>query len=236
MDEARHVVPASEIQADEILAQIEQKLFHLIRQRVRFDQRHRPDRARLPAFSLDNRVEERFPPERLFRRLGLWNVDAQRMPQPVVVQPKRQEGDVEQRCAGQRSVGKDARLAQVQAAHAIPNDRLARHDADGAAAFRVVVGQLSVKRGDQVVVPGHEVVPAIEHRVFEIEHHAGRPGVEHLDDELGVVGRPRHLVALIGAPRRQLDTPIGGRRFRRGQVGRKVAGVRARERRRPRGG
>ena len=106
-----------------------------------------------------------------------------------------------------------AGLRKMQTANAVPHDRRARLDADRARRAWIVVRQLAVERGDDVVVAEHEVIPRVGHRVFEIEHHAGRAGVEHLDDELGVVGGSGHLIALICAPRRQLDAPVGRRGF-----------------------
>ena len=56
------------------------------------------------------------------------------------------------------------------------------------------------------------VLPLVDHRVFEVEHDAGRAGVEHLHDQLGIVRRTGHLVALILAPLRQLDPPVAPHR------------------------
>ncbi len=60
--------------------------------------------------------------------------------------------------------------------------------------------------------------PGIGHGIFEIEHDARRAGIEHFHDELGVVGRTRHLIALVGAPIGECDSPGGISGIGRGQI------------------
>ena len=150
------------------------------------------------------------------------------MLQPVEVEPVHEQGQIEQRSRG-HFARIDTGLRDVQAADPRPDHGLRRFDADRCATLGVVVGQFAVERGDHVVEPEQDVAPLIGHRIFEIEHHARRTGVEHLDDQFGVVGGPGHLIALVSAPSRQRDLPIRRRRLRGREIVRKLALVRARQ-------
>ena len=75
-------------------------------------------------------------------------------------------------------------------------------------ALRVAVGEFAAQRREDVGHALQQVRPGVGVRVLEVEHHPGRAGVEHLDHQLGVVGGPGHLVALVGAPGGQLDAPV----------------------------
>ena len=79
MDQAGHVIPAAEIQAENVVAQIPGELLHLEGQRMRFDQRHALDGIRWQALGARNHLEKIAPPQRLVRRLRFRNVEAQRM-------------------------------------------------------------------------------------------------------------------------------------------------------------
>ncbi len=163
---------------------------------------------------------------RLFRRLRFWNVDAERViGEPADVQPEREQRDVKERCGGRLVV--DAGLREMQAAHAIPHDGRTWFDRGRLIPLGVEIRQFTVKRAHQILVAEQQVVPHVGHRILEIEHHAGRSGVEHLDDQLGIVCRPGHLIALIGAPFRQCNAPIRGSRFRCASVRRERAVMRA---------
>ena len=58
----------------------------------------------------------------------------------------------------------------------------------------------------------------------------GAPELMHLYGQFGIVGRPRHLVALVRAPRGKLDAPIAGGGGVQGRILRRVAGLGALER------
>jgi hypothetical protein len=97
----------------------------------------------------------------------------------------------------------------MKAAHAGPQHGRRRLDGHGdVAALLVDVGEFAVVRADRVVDAQQGAIERVRHRVFEIDHDGGRPGVEQLHDELVVVGRAGHLVALIGAPCGHLDAPV----------------------------
>ena len=70
-----------------------------------------------------------------------------------------------------------------------------------------------------------KMVPDVRHRVFEVQHHSGRAGIQHFYHQLGVVCRAGHLVALVLAPLRQRDAPFAGRRFRRRKMIRQLTPV-----------
>ena len=69
VDEAGHVIPAAEVEAENVRPQVVDEFFHLIGQRVGFDQRHALDVVLRPATRLGQGGEEIAPPQRLFRRL-----------------------------------------------------------------------------------------------------------------------------------------------------------------------
>jgi len=109
-------------------------------------------------------------------------------------------------------------LLQVKTAGPRQNDGLALVDGDFSIALFVLVGELGPQGGDDVVDALDDVRPGIGDRVFQVQHHAGSPGIQHLDHELGVVGRPRHLVALILTPAGQRDFPAAGGCLRGRQI------------------
>ena len=77
---------------------------------------------------------------------------------------------------------KHAGLMQMQAARTKRNDDIAWLDRDGAAAFAIVVGQVTAQRGEHIGDAQHQVLPGVGHRVFEIEHYAGGAGIQHFYD------------------------------------------------------
>src|SRR6185295_11663881 len=79
MDEARHVIPAAEIEPEDVVAQMEEKLLHLEGERMRLDQRHAFDGPVGPVLEALDRMKRFRPPQRLIRRLRLGNVDTRRM-------------------------------------------------------------------------------------------------------------------------------------------------------------
>ncbi len=79
MDQAGHVVPAAEIQAQDVLPQIPGKLFHLKSERVRFDQRHALDGICGQAFQPGDHLKKIAPPKSFVGRFGFRDVNAQRM-------------------------------------------------------------------------------------------------------------------------------------------------------------
>ena len=113
--------------------------------------------------------------------------------------PVPHAGNVEQR--GRHGlVAEDPALAEMQPARPHPDHRLARLDADCAIALLIEVAELPAQRFHDVVDALVEMLPLIRHRILEVEHHARRAGIEHLHDQVGVVGRAGHLVPLIPAP------------------------------------
>ncbi len=206
-----------------MLAQLEEELLHLVGEGVRLDQRHAADGRARPAARLGDGLEHVAPPGALLGALGLGDVDRERVPQLRRVQRVREQGEVEERGARDRAVGGDPGLREVQPADAVPDGDAARLDADAAAALAVLVRERAGERGVDVRDAAHQVRPGVRHRVLEVEHHARGARVEHLHHQLGVVGGPGHLVALVGAPRGHVDAPVRGGRGR----GRQVVGQRA---------
>ena len=229
VDEAGHVIPSSEVQPQDVVPEVEQELLHLVGERVRLDQRHAADPLLGPTARPRYGLERVAPPLRFLRRLRLGDIDGERVAEPLRLHLMGDHRQVEQRGGGERFAGEDPGLGEMEAAHAVPDHGARGLDPHPAAALPVLVGELAVERRDDVADPGHEVRPAVRHRVLEVEHHAGGARVQHLDHQLGVVGRTRHLIALVEAPARQLDAPVslGGRRGR--QVIGELAGVRGRQ-------
>ena len=146
---------------------------------------------------------------RLFGRFRLRDVDRQRVAKPRRVDVLHQEGQVEQR-RRRRLVGDDPALEEVEPSNPDPDDGGAGLDGDPAPALGVLVGEGPVQRLDRVLVAAEEGRPLVGHRVLEVDHHPRRARVEHLHDQLAVVGRAGHLVPLVPAPVRQRDPPLAG--------------------------
>ena len=81
VNQRRHVVPASKVQAEAVVAQIEEKFLHLMRQRMRLHQRHALDVIRGQAFRLGEGLKQVAPPQSFFGGLALRNVDREIMRQ-----------------------------------------------------------------------------------------------------------------------------------------------------------
>jgi hypothetical protein len=63
------------------------------------------------------------------------------------------------------------------------------------------------------------VLPLVHHGIFQIKHHSGCAGIEHLNHKGRIVGRACHLVALVLAPFRQFDSPAAAHGLSRKSVG-----------------
>ena len=91
----------------------------------------------------------------------------------------------------------------MQTARTSEDDGLAFVDAGVGFALGVEIGELAAQGCVDVFQAGAQVGPRVRHRVFEVKHHSGRAGVEHLHHEFGIV-----RLALVGAPRGQRDRPV----------------------------
>src|SRR3954465_6921295 len=80
-------------------------------------------------------------------------------------------------------------LRKMQSTRAGEDHGRALIDSDLLISFLIEVSQLAAKGRMDVANAKLEIVPEVRHRVFEVEHHAGRAGVQHLDHELRVVCR-----------------------------------------------
>ena len=225
MNEAGHVIPAAEIQAEDVIAKVPGEFFHLKREGMGFDERHALDGVCGQAFCAGDHLKQVAPPEGFVAGLGFGDVEAERVRERRDLDLIGDHGDVEQR-GGEQLAGKDAGLMEMQAAGAREDDGFAGLDGDAAVALAIEIAEASGESLQDVVNAAGEMLPSVGVGVLEIEHHAGRAGVQHLDDEVGVVGGAGHLIALVGAPFGQLDSPgvHGGDRLR--QVAWELAGVR----------
>src|SRR5947209_19902336 len=70
-------------------------------------------------------------------------------------------------------------LRKMQPTGAGEDDCPAFIDSDLLVPFLIEVSQLAAKGGMDVANAKLEMVPEVCHRVFEVEHHAGRAGVQH---------------------------------------------------------
>ena len=114
--------------------------------------------------------------------------------------------------AGRQFLTEDSRLLNMQAPRPGPDHRRLRLDADQFVPLLVEIGQSPAQCLQDVLHADPLVLPFVDHGVFQVEHHAGRAGVKHFDHQIGVVRRTRHLVALVLAPFRQLDSPVAAHR------------------------
>ena len=125
MNQAGHVIPAAQVQSDDVIAQVVSELFHLKRQRVRLHQRHALDVVVRQAAPLRQRLEQIAPPQRFFRRLRFRNVDTQRMLQLRRIDAIEDARHIEQRRRDQFARNQPG-LVQVQSARAGEDHRAIR--------------------------------------------------------------------------------------------------------------
>src|SRR5581483_3394841 len=95
---------------------------------------------------------------------------------------------------------------------------------------RVVVGERSAQRLQDILRAELLVLPFIDHRVFEVQHYARGAGVQHFHHKFRFVGGAGHLIALVEAPVRQFDSPVAAGHRRRKEMRGLVAAQRFFER------
>src|ERR1700732_5177376 len=96
MDQASHVVPAAQVQRQDVLSQVAGKLFHLVCKRVRLNKRHALDVVCGPSFPAGYRLKNTAPPSGLFGGFRFGNVKRKRMLEFGWVDLKRDKRHVEQ--------------------------------------------------------------------------------------------------------------------------------------------
>src|SRR3954468_7042586 len=96
-------------------------------------------------------------------------------------------------------------------------------------AFLVEVGEFAVHCGMDILDSELEMFPEIRHRVFKVEHHSRRAGVEHFHNQLAIICRSGHLITLILTPLWKRNAPASGCSFRSRQVIGQLAFVRVRQ-------
>ena len=209
-----------------MVAQIVDKLFHLMRQGMGFDQRHALDVALGPSFCFFDCVKQIAPPDRFFCRFRFGNVESQRVFEFRRIYLISDQRHVKER-GGDGSLLQYSCLAQMQPARAVPDHCLTLFDAYDLVSFLVKVCQAAIQRFQDIFNTLHQVGPIVRHRVFYIEHHAWRAAVEHFAYEFSIIGGLSHLIALVQAPAGQFDLPVIGRcRGRRQMIG-QLAGLRS---------
>src|SRR6266403_2439880 len=97
---------------------------------------------------------------------------------------------------------------EMQSARANPDHSFARLDSYHTVPLRVAVGQRATQCLQNIFDTQALMLPLIHRGILEVEHHARSAGIQHLHYELRIIGRPSHLVALIFAPRGQLNAPL----------------------------
>src|SRR5438309_136898 len=90
----------------------------------------------------------------------------------------------------------------MQAPGTNPNDRRTGLDPDYVAALPVEISKRSSQCLENVFDSHPLVLPFVNGGVFQVEHYTGSAGIQHLHDEVGIVGRPGHLITLVLAPER----------------------------------
>ncbi len=116
----------------------------------------------------------------------------------------------------------------MQTARPRENHRCAGVDAHRLVTLAVKISESPRQRFQNVLYTLRVVFPHVRSRIFQVQHYAGRAGIEHLHHEFCVIRRPSHLIPLVRAPRRQLDAPGTHGPDRRWQVGRNFSRVRFR--------
>ncbi len=133
-----------------------------------------------------------------------------------------QQGQIKQRRRHQ-FVLDHATLAHVQSPRTHPGHGLRPLHLDFFLPLLVVIPQLILISGEHIFNSQQSVRPLVRHRILQIEHHAWRSRVQQLDRQFRIIGWPGHLIALIGAPVRQVDLPSGSGGWRRGQIVRRAS-------------
>src|SRR5439155_22205375 len=104
-------------------------------------------------------------------------------------------------------ISKNPALMDVQSARPDPYHRRARLNADQLVPLLVEVSQSAAQRLQNIFHAQPLMLPLVDRRVFQVEHYSRRTRVEHFHYEVGIVRRPCHLVSLVLAPLRQLNSP-----------------------------
>ena len=199
VDQARHVVPAPQVEGHDVVPKVVDELLHLKGHGMRFHQGHALDVILGPAACLGHGPEDVSPPQPLLGGLRLGDVDRERMLEPGRVDLEGDQRQVEER-GGEQLVLDHPRLVQVESAGPDGDHGPALGDGDLAVPLLVGVLEAAAKRQDDVAGAVEDIGPGVGHGVLQVEHHPGRARVEHFDHQLPVVGRPGHLVALVLAP------------------------------------
>src|SRR5438552_15388319 len=116
-------------------------------------------------------------------------------------------GNVKKRSGTQFALNEPA-LMQMQTPRTNPNHGVAGLNTHGTAALGILINERATERLQDIFDSQALMVPLIRGGILEVEHHAGRAGIQHLDDQFRVIGWPGHLIALIRAPYRYFNTPI----------------------------
>jgi hypothetical protein len=119
--------------------------------------------------------------------------------------------------SGYQFSGDQASLAQVQSTRAGKDYGFAGLDGYRLVTLLVVITEFATQAGENVPDAGLVMVPLVNARVFEVEHHTRRARVEHLHTEFAIVRGSSHLITLVLAPLRQRYAPSVANR-----VGREV--------------
>src|SRR5439155_6422080 len=130
---------------------------------------------------------------------------------------------------GSQLISKNPALMDVQSARPDPYHRRARLNADQLVPLLVEVSQSAAQRLQNIFHAQPLMLPLVDRRVFQVKHHSRRARVEHFHYEVGIVRRPCHLVSLVLAPLRQLNSPAVSYRFSGIKMRRFVVIVRLRQ-------
>ena len=161
VDQAGHVIPASQVQPDDVVAQVVRELFHLEGQRVRLHQCHAFDVVMRKAPPLRQRLEQISPPKRFFSRFRFRNIETQWVLQFRRINSVEDATNIEQR--GRNHLpGNQASLAQVQAARTGEDHRCAGLNRRGAIAFLVVIRELSAQARQDIGHAGLVMRPLVD--------------------------------------------------------------------------
>ncbi len=117
MDEAGHVIPAAEIQAEEVIAQMEGEFLELVGEGMGFDEGHAFNGIFRQRAGTRDGLEEVTPPEGFSGGFGFGDIEGKGMGKSSEISLPGDDGHIEER-GGEQFAGKHACLMEVKAAGA----------------------------------------------------------------------------------------------------------------------
>ena len=181
-DVAENIVPASAVQADNMVAQGVQNFIHLEHGRQRFNQQGGLDGTARQVETIFRVAEHFAPPGRFLPGLRFWQIEirAAAFCQQILVVMEEIKREIKQAARNGFPTPGDMFFRQVQAAYATDQHRRVRFELVNFAGF-VGIADGAVHGVAQVDLPLDDLTPVRRQRVFKIGHEDFNVGVHGVD-------------------------------------------------------